>query len=374
MSKLDIRGFIAPAEYDGDWAQPYIERGLWTPESKVRRDLAAASTDEPLTVRVSSPGGSVFAGYDMANAIRDWARDTGQSVAVEVGALAASMGSYLGFFLSPDVAIHRNTKAMFHGATTMTWGGKEAHEDSAELLAQINGQIKGDLVAKGVAPETVDEWLSEGRMGWLGADQIMEHGMAQTVLDDDAPEYKPEKDVLENAMKAAEAAGKTAIAAALAELEACDGCDEPGDDAGEPEATGSDAPEPTAVIDAPAETEGETDAPAAEPAPDLGAEIDGLSEKLEAATAAIEALTAERDALTAKVEKQVEAHRALQSKFDKVSADNTAKAEALTALREKWDRLTKAASAAPVSTDQTAGTGANSTATKPRPTIGIWQR
>ncbi len=349
MSKISIRGYITGPEYDASWAAPYIEKGLWTPSSKVRRDLDAASKDEPLTVSVSSPGGSVFDGYEMANAINEWKRETGQAVSVEVGALAASMGSYLGFFLSPDVAIHRNTKAMFHGAASITWGGKEAHEDTAILLAQINDQIKGDLVSKGVAPETVDEWLSEGRMGWLDATQIMEYGMAQTILDADAPAEKPDAKIMEQAIGAANTAGAPAIAAALAEIETepedtQDERDEPGDDAGESETYAGDAPEQADGSEGPeSEAEGR-------PEPAGEGEPESEPDPLEAIEARITELESERDALSAKLTESESAYRDLQADRDRIK-ENLKKAElSAETLSKRLARLVGTATAAPTST------------------------
>jgi hypothetical protein len=69
-----------------------------------------------------------------------------------------------------NIRVHRNAKMMFHGAWTVSIGGKELHQDTAALLEKINGDIKARLVSKyGMAPETVSEWFAEGREGWLSA-------------------------------------------------------------------------------------------------------------------------------------------------------------------------------------------------------------
>lgn len=388
MSKINIRGFIAGPEYDGEWAQRFIERGLWTPSSKVRRDLEAANPNEPLTMSISSPGGSVFDGYEMANAIRDWSRETGQPVTAEVGALAASMGSYLGFFVADSVAIHRNTKAMFHGATTITWAGKEGHEDAAELLGQINEQIRQDLLSKGVLAEKADEWLAEGRMGWLDADALMQYGMAETVLDADAPpEEKPDAASMEQAAQLAAAANKPAIAAALteyanteaeenetetseaadpdaeeakadADADSGDGRDEPGDSDGEPAEDADDAPKQ-------ADSDGDPVEPEPEPA-----------DALEAVLARLEAAEGATSELEAALESSRAGYRKVQGENDRLRRKNASLTENLTktendfaTLRQKWDRLVGTARAASASNGN--NNGANG-AKMPKH-FGIWK-
>ena len=141
MNRIDIRGVIVPSDYDDEWYADYIERGIIPPESRFRAALAAADTGEPLNIYVNSPGGSVFAGNEMQNAVREWKASTGQPVTVTVGALAASAASALAIGVADRIEAHSNSKMMFHGAYTGTIGGSEAHADGAELLNKINADI-----------------------------------------------------------------------------------------------------------------------------------------------------------------------------------------------------------------------------------------
>ena len=187
MSKIEIRGVIVPSDYDTEWAIEYIERGLITPESYFRRMLDEAATDEPLNVYVNSPGGSVFAANEMINAVRDWKMANNQTANVTVGAMAASAASAFCIMAADVINAHSNAKMMFHGAYTLTIGGKEVHEDTADLLAKINGDIQTRLVSKyNLAPETVSEWFAEGREGWLTAGEMVDTGIAASVIEDDA--------------------------------------------------------------------------------------------------------------------------------------------------------------------------------------------
>ena len=185
MSRIDLRGVIVPSEYDASWAEGYIGKGIIIPESRFRASLAAASKSEPLTVYVNSPGGSVFSAGEMVNAVREWKAETKQPVNVVLGALTASAASAFAIMVADKISAHSNAKMMFHGAWTVSVGGKEMHQDTAELLGKINGDIKARLVSKyGMAPETVTQWFAEGREGWLSAQELLDSKLASSIIGD----------------------------------------------------------------------------------------------------------------------------------------------------------------------------------------------
>jgi ATP-dependent protease ClpP protease subunit len=195
MSRLELRGVIVPSEYDSEWAQKYIDKGIIIPESRFRANLNGVPKGEPLTIYVNSPGGSVFAAGEMINAVREWKAETKQPVTVILGALTASAASAFTIMAADTIKAHANAKMMFHGAWTMSIGGKELHQDTAELLGKINADIKARLVGKyGMSPEVVSEWFAEGREGWLTASELVEAKLASEIIQDpsDVIEYDKE--------------------------------------------------------------------------------------------------------------------------------------------------------------------------------------
>jgi ATP-dependent protease ClpP protease subunit len=180
-TRIEIRGVIVPSSLDSAWLKEYIDKGMITPESRVRDALKTAGDVE---LYINSPGGSVFSGYEMANALSDHIR-AGHSVEIIVGAMAASAAANL-LAMVPRVkaTAHANSKIMFHGAAGYTEGGEEAHADTAALLAQINGEIKAALVAHGLESATVDEWFAEGRQGWLTAEEAKAIGLVDEIIED----------------------------------------------------------------------------------------------------------------------------------------------------------------------------------------------
>jgi len=196
MNRIELRGVIVPSEYGtSEYMQKYITAGIITPEITFRKALDAAPVDAPLDVYVNSPGGSVFAANEMINAVRDWKAQTKQEVIVTIGAMAASAASAFAIMASDKIRAHKNAKMMFHGAWTMILGGKEMHEDTADLLGKINADIKGRLVSKyGMKKETVDEWFAEGREGWLSAEEMSASGISSETIEDgsDVIQFTPE--------------------------------------------------------------------------------------------------------------------------------------------------------------------------------------
>lgn len=186
MSRVEVRGVIVPSNYDSGWTKDYIEKGIIAPESYIRRQIAAADREKPMDVYVNSPGGSVFAAYEVINALTEWRMANKQPVHMTIGAMAASAAAAIAVLSGAKLRLHRNSKMMFHGAWTETTGGSEAHEDTAKLLEQINADLKTQLVSRfGVDPELVDLWFSEGRAGWLSANDAMEYNMAEAIIDED---------------------------------------------------------------------------------------------------------------------------------------------------------------------------------------------
>lgn len=185
MKRIELRGVIVSGNYDGEWADQYIQRGIFTPESRVRKAFAEA--DDDVELYINSQGGSVFAGNEIVNVIHAF-RATGRKVEITVGALAASMAAIIvANSDASDVKVHQNSRIMFHGALMLTEGGAGAHEDSASLLASINQQVIDKLTGKN--PDMSDEikgWFEEGRAGWLSAQQAVDMGIAGSIIGEDA--------------------------------------------------------------------------------------------------------------------------------------------------------------------------------------------
>lgn len=182
-NKIEVRGIIVSSDWDVSFMFPYIKKGIITPESYVRKQIEELDTKKDIDLYINSPGGSVFSGNEMINTLQDWKIKNGKKINVTIGAMAASMGSAIMVSVGDTTKVHTNSKIMFHSAKGGNEGGPEAMRDTAELLEQINSDIKVKLLSKyDLAPETIEEWFKEGREGWISSDEAMKIGMASEII------------------------------------------------------------------------------------------------------------------------------------------------------------------------------------------------
>jgi ATP-dependent protease ClpP protease subunit len=99
------------------------------------KQFLAANAGAPVEMDLNSPGGSVFAGIEMANAIRDHG-----DVTINITALAASAATLL-LAAAKQVIAKPGIMVMTHAASAMTLGNSDAHRATAAILDKINGEV-----------------------------------------------------------------------------------------------------------------------------------------------------------------------------------------------------------------------------------------
>ncbi len=196
--RIELRGVILDASFDFEWLDKYVDKGVFTPESRIRAQLkAAAEAGDDVELYISSQGGSVVAGNEIIAAFADYPH--GKSITV--GALAASMAANIALQAGVPVRAHNNTLFLFHGAWGVTIGGRDAHGDSAKMLDQINEPIRAALAAKGVPADVIEAGFGEGRELTMTAAEAKEWGIVSEIIDAPAPlvarlEKSDEDDIL----------------------------------------------------------------------------------------------------------------------------------------------------------------------------------
>jgi ATP-dependent Clp endopeptidase proteolytic subunit ClpP len=150
----------------------HIGWDVWAEEWVPAFAAVQAST---ITVLINSPGGSVFDGIAMHDAIR---RHPAQVTTVATG-LAASAASFI-----LQAGDHRmSTPAstvMIHDALALTVGNAADHREAADLLDQFSGQIAGIYAA--AAGQTPDHWRAEMKAErWFTAEAALEAGLVDEV-------------------------------------------------------------------------------------------------------------------------------------------------------------------------------------------------
>jgi ATP-dependent protease ClpP protease subunit len=167
----------------------YDEVGGWfgaTAEQFVS-DLSAV-TSPSLRVHVNSPGGSVFEGLAIANALRAHPAN----VTVQVDGLAASIASVIAM-AADRIEMAPQSMLMIHEASGVCLGDSAEMAKMAEVLDIISDNISDAYAAK--AGGTAAEWREAMRAeSWYKAADAVAAGLADVALptggasEDDVPE------------------------------------------------------------------------------------------------------------------------------------------------------------------------------------------
>lgn len=144
-------------------------------------DLKAV-TAKKLTVRVNSPGGSVFEGMAIASMLRAHPAD----ITVRVDGIAASIASVIAM-AGDRVVMMPGATMMIHDASGMCLGDAADMAKMAELLDLLSNNIADIYAAK--AGGTRDEWRATMRAEkWYLAQEAVDAGLADEVASMDRPE------------------------------------------------------------------------------------------------------------------------------------------------------------------------------------------
>lgn len=162
-------------------------RGPILSGSEVPAAIAAASGD--IELMVNSPGGELTGLAEIVAALHAWrSANPSARCTATVEALAASAAAYLLLMLprGSKVRAYPLAMLMFHSSATLCMGGSGAMRDAAKYLAGLDTVLRSYLERTAVPDSLIDEWLSEGRQGWLNADNAMLYGIVDEIVDGEA--------------------------------------------------------------------------------------------------------------------------------------------------------------------------------------------
>jgi ATP-dependent protease ClpP protease subunit len=133
-------------------------------------------TSPNLRVRINSPGGSVFEGIAIANALRSHPAN----VTVQVDGIAASIASVIAM-AGDRIEMAPNTMLMIHDASGVCLGDASDMEEMAELLDLISDNIADAYAAR--AGGTRDQWRDRMKAEtWYLPDDAVENGLADEAV------------------------------------------------------------------------------------------------------------------------------------------------------------------------------------------------
>lgn len=131
-------------------------------------------------LRINSPGGDVFAGRAMAQAIREH----NSKVIAHVDGYAASAASYVAL-AGDEVHMAEGGFFMIHKAWTIAFGNSDDLMDTAALLEKIDNSLISTYAKEtGQDEEQIGKWMAEET--WFNADEAIEYGFATHKSEDSA--------------------------------------------------------------------------------------------------------------------------------------------------------------------------------------------
>jgi ATP-dependent protease ClpP protease subunit len=134
-------------------------------------------SNSAITVRINSPGGDVFEGVGIYNALVAWQREQdGRKITVRIDALAASIASVIAM-AGDEIVIGGNAMMMIHRASTITMGNAADHLSTAATLDSIDKLIVDTYEARTrQTPEDLKGWLDAET--YMTAAESVERGFA----------------------------------------------------------------------------------------------------------------------------------------------------------------------------------------------------
>ncbi len=138
------------------------------------REFAAIDSDR-IELHVNSPGGDVWEGIAIANAIRGHRAH----VVATVDAIAASAASFIAC-AADELVMARNSELMIHDAFGVVVGNAGDMRDFADRLDTVSNNIASMYAEK--AGGEIDEWRDVMRAEtWYSADEAVAAGLADSV-------------------------------------------------------------------------------------------------------------------------------------------------------------------------------------------------
>lgn len=130
-----------------------------------------------IDLHLNSPGGDVFDGIAILNALRDHPA----RVVSTVDGMAASAASFIAMS-GDDIVMNRNSEMMIHDAAGIAVGNSETMKDLAQRLDKVSDNIASIYAER--AGGTVEDWRTAMRAEtWYSAQEAVDAGLADRIAE-----------------------------------------------------------------------------------------------------------------------------------------------------------------------------------------------
>jgi ATP-dependent Clp protease protease subunit len=186
MDKINIKALVATKPHikaEGNVITLYGIVGSWLDEMDCKTVVDAINGIEgDITVRLNSPGGDVFDGMTIMNALKTH----NGKVTVIVEGLAASAASYIAVGAADELRMMEGSMLMIHNALSIVVGNASDLRKEADLLEKISGNIASIYADRsGKSLEEIktamdnETWFTAQEAKDFGFKVVMEDGEAK---------------------------------------------------------------------------------------------------------------------------------------------------------------------------------------------------
>lgn len=153
----------------------YDEIGGWgISASQFCKDLATINA-KTITLKMNSPGGNVFDGCTIHNALKDHPA----AVNVYVDGLAASIASIIAM-AGDKITMAKNAMMMIHQAWSGIYGNADEMRKCAAVLDKIDGTLVNTYADRtGVSKKAIKQMMADET--WMTADEALKSGFCDAV-------------------------------------------------------------------------------------------------------------------------------------------------------------------------------------------------
>lgn len=174
MINIDIKGDII--NDDSQWLYDWIGWSYTSPKNVINQLKQA--NGQPITLKINSPGGDVFAASEIYTELRSYRGE----VNIQIIGLAASAASVIS--MAGKSSMSPTAQLMVHNVSTGANGDYRTMEHTAEILKNANDTIANAYIAKsGMGREQILELMNNET--YLSAQKAKELGLIDEIMFED---------------------------------------------------------------------------------------------------------------------------------------------------------------------------------------------
>lgn len=157
----------------------FDEIGYWGVTAKAFINDLKKLDAKKITLMVNSPGGSVFDGFAIYNALKQ-TRDKGVEITAKVMGIAASAASFI-VMAANKILMPENSMMMVHYASGLAWGNADDMRETADILDKLDSSIVAMYVARSGKSEEEVRAMLEAET-YMSAAEAKDAGFADEVI------------------------------------------------------------------------------------------------------------------------------------------------------------------------------------------------